>query len=120
MKNVKKAAADKYPIEKRIAEWETEGVRRVKVALTDIDGVMRGKYLSLDKFASVVKDGGAFCDCVLGWDTDDKLYDNVKFFVSPIWPCLRLRASSTQRSLHRCPQPSSIGTAALIDLLAFK
>ncbi len=62
-----------------IAKWEKEGIKRVKLALTDIDGVMRGKYLSLDKFASVVKGGGAFCDCVLGWDSDDKLYDNVKF-----------------------------------------
>ena len=40
---------------------------------------MRGKYISLDKLPAVIKDGGAFCDCVLGWDSDDKLYDNVKF-----------------------------------------
>jgi glutamine synthetase len=73
------AAAAAMPMEKRLAQWDREGVRRIKLALTDIDGVMRGKYLSLDKFASVAKDGGAFCDCVLGWDSDDKLYDNVRF-----------------------------------------
>lgn len=66
-------------VEKLLAGWKKEGISRVKLALTDIDGVMRGKYLSLDKFASVAKDGGAFCDCVLGWDSNDKLYDNVRF-----------------------------------------
>ncbi len=69
----------KKELSKRMAQWEKEGIKRVKLALTDIDGVMRGKYLSLDKFASVAEGGGVFCDCVLGWDTDDKLYDNVKF-----------------------------------------
>jgi len=66
-------------MEKKIAEWKSEGLSRIKLALTDIDGVMRGKYISLEKLSSVIKDGGAFCDCVLGWDSDDKLYDNVKF-----------------------------------------
>lgn len=69
---------DQY-IARRVAEWRDAGIKRVKLALTDIDGVMRGKYLSLDKFASVAKSGGAFCDCVLGWDVEDKLYDNVRF-----------------------------------------
>ena len=64
---------------RRIAAWKSEGINRVKLALTDIDGVMRGKYLSLDKFASVAEGGGAFCDCVLGWDVDDKLYDNASY-----------------------------------------
>ncbi len=63
----------------RLKNWHEQGIHRVKIGLTDIDGVMRGKYLSLDKFASVIKSGGAFCDCVLGWDVDDKLYDNVAY-----------------------------------------
>src|SRR5690606_6452923 len=63
-------------LDSRIAKWRTEGISRVKLALTDIDGVMRGKYISLDKFASVAESGGAFCDCVLGWDVVDRLYDN--------------------------------------------
>jgi glutamine synthetase len=63
----------------RLAAWRSAGITRAKLALTDIDGVMRGKYLALDKFASVAESGGAFCDCVLGWDMDDKLYDNVSY-----------------------------------------
>lgn len=70
------ASAD---LDSKLAAWRSQGIARAKLALTDIDGVMRGKYLSLDKFASVVRSGGAFCDCVLGWDVDDKLYDNVSY-----------------------------------------
>ncbi len=64
---------------RKLAAWKAQGINRVKLALSDIDGVMRGKYVSMDKFASVAKDGGTFCDCVLGWDMDDKLYDNVSY-----------------------------------------
>ncbi len=70
---------DSGEVQKKIDEWSKAGIQRVKLGLTDVDGVMRGKYLSLDKFASVIKSHGAFCDCVLGWDVDDKLYDNVTY-----------------------------------------
>ena len=66
-------------IEQKIKDLESQGIRQVKIALTDIDGVLRGKYLSLKKFKSVAKSLGGFCDCVLGWDCDDQLYDNASF-----------------------------------------
>ena len=50
----------------------------VKVGLFDIDGVMRGKYMSRDKFLSSLEKGFAFCDVIVGWDSNDQLYDNVK------------------------------------------
>jgi len=59
--------------------YRAEGVRRVKIGFTDIDGVMRGKYLSLDKFASIADGTSGFCDCVFGWDVDDQLYDNASY-----------------------------------------
>jgi len=62
-----------------IARYHDEGVTRVKLAFTDIDGVQRGKYVSIDKFASIVTGGAGMCDCVLGWDVDDQLYDNAAF-----------------------------------------
>ncbi len=68
-----------HMIEQKLKELEAEGVKQVKIALTDIDGVLRGKYLSLRKFKSLVKATGGFCDCVLGWDCEDKLYDNASF-----------------------------------------
>ena len=66
-------------IEKKLKDFEAEGVKRIKLALTDIDGVLRGKYISFDKFRSVVQATGGFCDCVLGWDVNDQLYDNTTF-----------------------------------------
>ena len=49
---------------------------KVKVAVTDIDGVLRGKYLHTDKFDSAVEGGFGFCDVVFGWDMTDSVYDN--------------------------------------------
>jgi len=51
---------------------------RVKVAVSDIDGVLRGKYLHKDKFFSAVEGGFGFCDVVFGWDMNDQCYDNGK------------------------------------------
>ena len=58
---------------------EERGLTHVKVGLFDIDGVMRGKYMSKDKFLSSLEHGFAFCDVVLGWDSNDQLYDNVSY-----------------------------------------
>ncbi|MFP6872359.1 MAG: glutamine synthetase family protein [Verrucomicrobiales bacterium] len=49
---------------------------KVKVAITDIDGVLRGKVMNIDKFLSIVNDGFGFCDVVFGWDATDACYDN--------------------------------------------
>lgn len=51
----------------------------VKVGVFDIDGVLRGKYISRDKFFSALENGFGFCDVVLGWDSKDQLYDNVTY-----------------------------------------
>lgn len=60
-----------------LAGWQQAGDRRVKLGLADVDGVLRGKYISLDKFAGMLDSDPGFCDCVLGWDVADQLYDNV-------------------------------------------
>ncbi|MCC4797177.1 glutamine synthetase [Enterovibrio norvegicus] len=71
-RDVKTAADAKKIIEER-------KLTHVKVGLFDNDGVMRGKYMSKDKFFSSLDSGFAFCDVVLGWDVKDQLYDNAKF-----------------------------------------
>lgn len=53
--------------------------QKVKVAVADIDGVLRGKYLAKEKFLSALDGGFGFCNVVLGWDSSDLCYDNVKF-----------------------------------------
>lgn len=58
---------------------EERNLTHVKVGLFDNDGVMRGKYMSREKFFSSLDSGFAFCDVVLGWDVKDQLYDNVSY-----------------------------------------
>lgn len=53
--------------------------RTFKVGAFDIDGVLRGKYMARDKLLSSLDGGFGFCDVVLGWDSADKLYDNVRY-----------------------------------------
>src|SRR3546814_489783 len=58
---------------------QESGLSHIKIGLSEIGGVMRGKYLRKDKFLSAPKSGLAFCDVVMGWDSNDATYDNVQF-----------------------------------------
>lgn len=51
---------------------------RVKLAIVDIDGVVRGKIVHKDKFLSIIDGSSGFCDVVFGWDMADQSYDNAK------------------------------------------
>jgi len=55
------------------------GLSHVKVGVFDTDGIMRGKYMGREKFFSALEKGFGFCDVVLGWDSNDQLYDNTSF-----------------------------------------
>ena len=55
------------------------GIEHVKIGVFDTDGIMRGKYLNREKFLSGVAKNIGFCDVILGWDSNDQLYDNTKF-----------------------------------------
>ena len=50
------------------------------MAVSDIDGILRGKYLHIDKFKGAAEPypagGFGFCDVVFGWDSSDQCYDN--------------------------------------------
>lgn len=72
IRDVKSVADARKLVEERNADY-------VKVGVFDIDGVMRGKYMSRDKFLSSLEKGFGFCDVVLGWDSNDQLYDNTTF-----------------------------------------
>jgi glutamine synthetase len=61
-----------------VAQLRKEGATKVKVACSDIDGVLRGKFLHIDKFAGAVEGGFGFCDVVFGWDSQDHCYDNTQ------------------------------------------
>ncbi len=57
-------------------EFKKHGIRKVKLGGFDVDGVLRGKYVSLDKFWGVAQGGLGYCDVIFGWDSGDQLYDN--------------------------------------------
>ncbi|WP_258098021.1 glutamine synthetase family protein [Marinoscillum pacificum] len=52
--------------------------QRIKIAVVDIDGVLRGKILRKDKFLNVLESSSGFCDVIFGWDVVDVAYDNAK------------------------------------------
>jgi glutamine synthetase len=52
---------------------------KVKIAIADMDGILRGKYISTDKFLSIAEKGTSFCDVIMGWDAADVLYDKAEF-----------------------------------------
>lgn len=58
---------------------QKEKLPYIKVAAFDIDGVLRGKYMAMEKAISALEKGFGFCDVVLGWDSNDQLYDNSKY-----------------------------------------
>ena len=64
--------------QKLLADLEARGVNRAKIGGFDVDGVLRGKYVSLAKLASALSGGFGFCDVIFGWDIGDVLYDNAK------------------------------------------
>ncbi len=63
-----------------LEEIRKDPLGKVKLGITDIDGVLRGKVLHRDKFLSIVESGGfGFCNVVFGWDSADVCYDNADY-----------------------------------------
>lgn len=50
------------------------GDSKVKLAGVDVDGILRGKLVSKDKFLSIVESGFGFCSVIFGWDMHDQTY----------------------------------------------
>ncbi|MFM2010914.1 MAG: hypothetical protein RLZZ479_1305 [Bacteroidota bacterium] len=51
---------------------------KVKFAITDIDGVLRGKYINTNKLLKGLEEGFGFCNVVFGWDSSDVCYENTQ------------------------------------------
>lgn len=64
--------------EQVIAYIKENNISKVKFAFADVDGVLRGKVISVKKFLDGLKTGYGFCDVVFGWDSNDACYDNVE------------------------------------------
>jgi len=65
-------------LEEVLQRIELSEHNKVRIAVTDIDGILRGKVVSLDKLRSIAEKGFGFCDVVFGWDMNDAAYDNVQ------------------------------------------
>ena len=59
-------------------EFAARKIDTVKLGGFDVDGIFRGKYVSLEKFFSAAEGGLGFCDVIFGWDSGDALYDNAR------------------------------------------
>ncbi len=58
---------------------EEHQIKNVKLAVVDIDGVLRGKYVNTNKFLSALDKGFGFCNVIFGWDSNDELYKEDSF-----------------------------------------
>jgi glutamine synthetase len=71
--------SNKLSLAELLHQLESAKTEKVKLAITDIDGVLRGKVMSFEKFRSIAGKGFGFCDVVFGWDAGDQAYDNGTF-----------------------------------------
>src|SRR4051812_40944079 len=72
-------APTKAKLQSVIEQVKQSPQQKVKVAIADIDGILRGKYIHKDKFLSAVDGGFGFCNVVFGWDSADVCYDNSEY-----------------------------------------
>jgi glutamine synthetase len=75
----KRTMRKKTPIAEILKQLAEKDVQKVKLAVTDIDGVLRGKMISFEKFKSIAEKSVGFCDVVFGWDVNDASYTNSAF-----------------------------------------
>jgi len=61
-----------------ISYLKDNDIHKLKFAFADIDGILRGKIISTEKFLDGLQDGYGFCDVVFGWDSADAVYDKVE------------------------------------------
>ena len=64
--------------EQIIGYLKEKNIDKIKFAFADIDGILRGKIISIEKFMAGLQDGYGFCDVVFGWDSNDTCYNNTE------------------------------------------
>ena len=62
-------------LDRLLAHCATNDLQSVLLGLCDIDGLLRGKFVDIAKFAQLMESSGGFCNAILNWDVDDHLYD---------------------------------------------
>lgn len=59
-----------------IQRLRENNIDKIKFAVTDIDGVLRGKIININKFVKAIENGVGFCNVIFGWDVNDTCYTN--------------------------------------------
>jgi len=52
---------------------------KIKIAVSDIDGILRGKIIHKEKFLEIAEKTIGICDVIFGWDSNDACYENMQF-----------------------------------------
>lgn len=65
--------------ENLLDKLKSSGQNKVKFAVSDIDGVLRGKIIHIDKFKDTINSSIGFCDVIFGWDINDVCYTNADY-----------------------------------------
>ncbi|MCS6980326.1 MAG: glutamine synthetase family protein [Flavobacteriales bacterium] len=80
-KNPKNSAFSKKEKKKSAYSYLPDGypLDYVRVAVADLDGILRGKMMAVEKYLSACEKGFGFCDVVFGWDSSDVAYDNLTY-----------------------------------------
>ncbi|SMO32880.1 glutamine synthetase family protein [Gracilimonas mengyeensis] len=58
-----------------LEQLKASAPKKIKLAVTDIDGVLRGKIISFKKFSKAAEGNLGFCNVIFGWDINDAVYD---------------------------------------------
>lgn len=61
-----------------IKDIEEYNGSHIKFGVVDIDGVLRGKMVSKNKFLKSLDQKFGFCNVIFGWDVNDQVYDDSK------------------------------------------
>ena len=62
-----------------LEQFQQNNIQKIKLAVCDIDGILRGKVIHFDKFKEVIDSNLGFCDVIFGWDSQDLSYENSKY-----------------------------------------
>jgi len=82
---------------------------KVKVAGVDVDGILRGKFMSKEKFlGAACADGFGFCSVVFGWDMHDTVYPHELLISNKANGYRDIQASIDLSTFRRIPWENNV------------
>ncbi|KAI0256654.1 glutamine synthetase/guanido kinase [Lactifluus subvellereus] len=104
--STRSAPASLEDLKRHMQYWDNP---KVKVAGFDVDGVLRGKVMSKEKFLSAASsDGFGFCSVIFGWDLHDTVYSKELLISNSANGYRDLTATIDLSTLRRIPWESNV------------